>query len=118
MDKLNNDVILKLFDYVYPVSKKCALQLTAEENKEYNMMKTLSKPIYDIINKHCMINFIYKPLNDIHLSHLCECNKYYDPKENKINIINILNMFVVIIRVKQHMKFIKFLQECILFALY
>ena len=40
-----------------------------------------------------MINFIYRPLNDIHLSNLCECNKHYDPKENKINIINILNMF-------------------------
>jgi hypothetical protein len=93
MEKINNDVILNVFDFIFPVRKPCVLQLSRAEYDNYSTIKLLNKYFYKLTNKQCAIHFVYKPLNNDYLTDICECNKHYDRQNNKINMINILNKF-------------------------
>ena len=92
IQELNNDVIKKIFDFVYPQSEHCILKYNILQMNEYNKLKSLSQTLYKITKKNCCINFMYKPLKN-NLPNLYECNKHYDHKKNNIYIINVLNKF-------------------------
>ncbi len=90
MNKLNEDVILYIFNFLVENDNKCIIDMPENARKPYLNMILLNNYFKNIIHKNCSVFFIYKPYTKT-LPILCECNKHCNKIENKINIINKLN---------------------------
>ena len=89
MNKMNEDLILNIFDYLYHARKNCILD-NIKHIDDYINSTLVSKFFYNTLQKKCNIYFIYVPRCRA-LPLLCECKNHIDSSKNKIKLINKLN---------------------------